>query len=147
MVSDLISGTSPESTNTVSKLCRRRRASIMACPVPRCSLCSDEVDAGGGQRLAHSLGFVSDDGEDVLRRNDFAGCRYNVRQQRFSGDLVQDLGAARLQPRTFSGGQDRDGERAFLLVPDLADLEVGFAISIQRIASVFTISKLSSRID
>ena len=95
----------------------------------------DEVDAGGGQRLAHSLGFVSDDREDVLRRNDFAGGRHHVRQQRLSGDLVQDLGAARLQPRAFARGEDRDGELAGFVLSRLGGLEVGFAISIQRIAA------------
>src|SRR5271165_3659152 len=43
MVSGWIRGTSPDSTNTVSKLCKASRASIMACPVPRCSRWSTKL--------------------------------------------------------------------------------------------------------
>ena len=116
MVSGRISGTSPESTSTCSKLCNALRACIMACPVPRCSRLQHKIDAGGSQRRAHRVRFVTDDGEDILRRDHLRGSRDHVRQQRLAADLVQHLGMARLQPRAFAGGKNGDGEHEVRLV-------------------------------
>src|SRR5579862_5883303 len=53
---------------------------------------------------------MSDDGEDVLRRHNARGGGDYVSQQRFAGNLVQHLGMTRLQPRSFTGGEDGDSE-------------------------------------
>ena len=75
-----------------------------------------KLDSGGLQRLAHQLGLVPNDGEDILGWNDLAGCRDHVAQQRLAGNLVQHFGMPRLQSRAFSRCEYRNGERKFCLV-------------------------------
>jgi hypothetical protein len=75
-----------------------------------------EADAGGFESGPHLLGFVPDDGEDVLWRHNLHCGRDNVSQQRLAGNLVQHLGMARLQARAFSGGENRDGESGALVL-------------------------------
>src|SRR5579863_6098903 len=53
---------------------------------------------------------MSDDGEDILRRHNARGGGDHVSQQRLAGNLVQHLGMTRLQPRSFTGGEDGDSE-------------------------------------
>ena len=79
-----------------------------------------KVDSRGLQRLAHQLGLVPNDGEDVLGRNDLAGRCDHMAQQRFARDLVQHFGMARLQPRAFSRGQYRNGELKLALACGVA---------------------------
>ena len=62
------------------------------------------------QGHANCVGFVPDDGEDILRRHDFGSRRDHVGQQRLAANLVQHFGSARLQPRAFTGGKDGNGE-------------------------------------
>jgi hypothetical protein len=52
----------------------------------------DEADAGCFESCPHLLGFVPDDGEDVLWRHNLHCGRYNVSQQRLASNLVQHLG-------------------------------------------------------
>src|SRR5271157_1880280 len=107
MVSGWIRGTSPDSTNTVSKLCKAYRASIMACPVPRCSRWSTKLIP---PQNVFALCLEANDGEDVLRRYDLARRRHNMRQQRLPGNFVQHLGTPGFQPCAFAGCQNRDRE-------------------------------------
>ena len=71
-------------------------------------LLQHESYTGSGHRAADTVGFVSDDGENVAGRDHSGrGCDY-VGQKRFSANLVQYLGMFRLQPGAFACGQDGD---------------------------------------
>ena len=67
----MISGTSPDSTSTWSKSCKRRLRFHHGVAGTALLALQDEADAGGFQRRAHRLSLVSDDGEDVVGSNDF----------------------------------------------------------------------------
>src|SRR6185369_16024294 len=68
----------------------------------------DELSARVTHGLAHTIGFVADDGIDVLGWNHFRGGFDHVAKKRLAAYFVQDFGILRLQPRTFSGGHDGD---------------------------------------
>ncbi len=93
----------------------RSRASIMACPVPSCSLCRTKPMPVDSSAASHPVRFMPDDGEDVLRR-DHAGSGYDMGQQRLAADFMQHFGVARFQPRAFSGGENGDGEHEVRLL-------------------------------
>ena len=77
--------------------------------MPRCSALQHESDAGGCDRGADAVGFVTDDGVDVAGRNYLGGgCDY-VRQQGLAADFVQHFGMLGFQPGSFARGQDCDG--------------------------------------
>ena len=82
--------------------------------MPRCSVLQHESDTGSGHGAANPVGFISDDGEHIARRNHFSrGCDY-VRQKRLAADFMQNFRMFGLQPRAFAGCQDGDrgsGER------------------------------------
>ena len=82
-------------------------------------LLQHESYTGSGHRAADTVGFVSDDRENVTGRDHSGrGCDY-VGQKRFSANLVQHLGMFRLQPGAFACGKDRDrgpGRPSWLLV-------------------------------
>jgi hypothetical protein len=53
---------------------------------------------------------MTDDGEYVLRRNDFRGRGNYMRQQRFSANLVQNFGVFGFQARPFARRHNNDGD-------------------------------------
>ena len=65
-----------------------------------------EIDSSMGNGLAHTLGFVADDGVDMLGRNHFGRGSANVRKQRLAANFVQDFRMLRFQPRAFAGSHD-----------------------------------------
>jgi len=69
----------------------------------------DEIDASVGDGGADTIGFVADDGEDIVRRDYARGGRNDMSQQRLAADFMQHLWKLRLQPRAFAGGHDGDG--------------------------------------
>ena len=69
----------------------------------------DEIDAGVGDGGPDTVGFVTDDGEDVVWRDDTRGGRNNVSEQWLAADFMQHFGKLRLEPRAFTGGHDGDG--------------------------------------
>src|SRR5207249_1744000 len=72
--------------------------------VPSAALWSlqHEIDSSMGNGLAHTLGFVADDGVDILGRDHFRRGSDNVRKQRFAANFVQHFRMFRFQPRAFT---------------------------------------------
>ena len=69
-----------------------------------------ETDAGGGDRGADAVGFVSDDGVDVAGRNNPGGGRDYVRQQRLAANFMQHFGMLGFQPGSFTRSQNCNGD-------------------------------------
>ncbi len=94
----------------------------MAWPVAALLFLQDEVDSGGFNCRAHAVGFVSDDAEDLLSRDECLCGRDDVHQKRLAADFVQDFGTFALEPRAFARGHDRYCETCrfharYLLMP------------------------------
>ena len=56
----------------------------------------DELNAGAGHRLPHTLRLVADDCVNILVLRQAAGCGDYMAQQRFAADLVKNFGPPRL---------------------------------------------------
>jgi hypothetical protein len=69
----------------------------------------NEVNPGVGHSLADAIGFVTNDGVYILRRNYSRGRSDYMRQQRFSSDLMQDFRMFGFQARPFARRHDCDG--------------------------------------
>ena len=112
MVSAVISGASPESTMTWSYLLPESasRATMSACPVPRCSACSTKftpVPATASRTRSASWPMItkmSSRGHDLFRRGN------HMRQDRLAADFMQNLGMFRFEPRAFARRHNRDGD-------------------------------------
>src|SRR5580693_7098436 len=69
----------------------------------------DEVDSCVGNSLPYKICFMTNDGVYVLGRNNL-GCGSDyVRQQRFSADLMQNLGVFGFEARPPARRHNRDG--------------------------------------
>jgi hypothetical protein len=69
----------------------------------------NEVNSGVGHSLADAIGFVTNDGVYILRRNYSRGRSDYMRQQRLSPDLMQDFRMFGFQARPFARRHDCDG--------------------------------------
>ena len=69
----------------------------------------DEIYAARRERGADAIGFMADDGEHIARGNDLRGGGDDMRQQRFSSNLMQHFRQLRFQAGAFSGSHDGDG--------------------------------------
>ena len=69
----------------------------------------DEVDAGMGNRFAHAISLMSDDGEDVSGGHDLGRCGDDVGENWLAADFVENLGVPGFESRSFAGGHDCDG--------------------------------------
>ena len=78
-----------------------------------------EIDSSMGNGLAHTLGFVADDGVDILGRDHFRRGSDNVRKQRFAANFVQHFRMFRFQPRAFTRSHDGDRHPLRALTPAL----------------------------
>ena len=89
--------------------------------VPSAALWSlqHEIDSSMGNGLAHTLGFVADDGVDILGRDHFRRGSDNVRKQRFAANFVQHFRMFRFQPRAFTRSHDGDRHPLRALTPAL----------------------------
>src|SRR5580692_1871406 len=70
----------------------------------------NEVDSRVRNRLTDAIRFVTNNGEYILRRNHFCRRRDDVRQLRFSSDLVQHLGMFGFQARPFARRHNHDAD-------------------------------------
>ena len=70
----------------------------------------DKFHAGVSDGLAHSVGLMTDDGVDIVRRDDLGRGGNHMRQQRLAADFVEHLGMFRFQPRALARSHDGDGE-------------------------------------
>ena len=52
----------------------------------------NEIDAGAGNGAADSVGFVADDGEDIIRRDDPGGRCDDMSEKRLAANFMQNLG-------------------------------------------------------
>jgi hypothetical protein len=68
------------------------------------------MNAGMGHGCTDAVGFVTDDGEDIIRRNDPSGRCDHMSEKRLAGYFVQDLGKLRLEPCAFAGSHDGDSD-------------------------------------
>src|SRR5207249_9937242 len=78
-----------------------------------------EIDSSMGNGLAHTLGFVADDGVDILGRDHFRRGSDNVRKERFAANFVQHFRMFRFQPRAFTRSHDGDRHPLRALTPAL----------------------------
>ena len=69
----------------------------------------DEIYAERSDGFADAFGLVSDDDEDIARGDDLGGGGYDVGEDGFAGDFVEDLRVPGLEARAFAGGHDGDG--------------------------------------
>jgi hypothetical protein len=70
----------------------------------------DEVDSSVIEGGAHTTGFVADDDENVVGRNDARRGSDYVSQQRPARDFVKDFGELRFKARAFPGSHDGEGD-------------------------------------
>src|ERR1700733_3376287 len=70
----------------------------------------DEVDSRCGDSLANAVGFMTDDGIYIRRRNHLRSRRDYVRQQRLPPHLMQDFGVFGFQARPLARRHNRDGD-------------------------------------
>ena len=70
----------------------------------------NKIYAGGGDGGADAVGFVADDGEDIIRRDDTSGGGDDVRKQGLAANFVEDFWQLRFQACAFAGGHDGNGD-------------------------------------
>ena len=68
----------------------------------------NETNAGGLHGGADYLRLMADDGVDVLNGNDAAGGVDDMREKRPAADLMEDLGALGVEPRSLARRHDED---------------------------------------
>jgi hypothetical protein len=73
-----------------------------------------ELNASVPDGVADLIGFVPDDGVDILCRDHFDGSGDHVSEKRLASNFVKDFWMFRLQARAFAGGHDRDGNAGSL---------------------------------
>ncbi len=82
----------------------------MAWPVPRGSDWWTKVTPVEATACADEVFFIADDGVDIGGRGDLRSGGDDVEQEGLAADLVEGLGALRLEARAFARGHDGDGE-------------------------------------
>jgi hypothetical protein len=70
----------------------------------------DELDAGVFDGSFYTVGFVADDAEDLVRRDDLLCGGDDVEEEGAASDLVEDFGALAFEAGAFACGHDGDGE-------------------------------------
>ena len=71
-------------------------------------LLENKIDAGVSYRVAHMVGFVTDNRVHIFGGHNLRRGVDDMGQQRFSADFMQDFRMFRLEPGAFAGGHDSD---------------------------------------
>src|ERR1035438_577959 len=67
-----------------------------------------ELHARARDSLAHALGFMADDYEDVVRRDDLGRHSNDMSQNRLATNFMEHLGMLRFKPGALARRHDRD---------------------------------------